>query len=131
MNMNMLRVSASAYTCSCASASERRTVCALSLLGIHFCCGGHTRWGLLQQGSCSGSRCISRSSGREGGGGGGGEVLGLCREFAQATKRVIKEASHGERGGDGSSLGACMRCCPGLFGSKSQPQAGTKDYVSR
>ena len=54
----------------------------------------------------------------------------LCREFARATRKVINEASHAGTGGNRSFLSACARCCPGFCGSKLQPQAGTKDYVS-
>ncbi|CAL5224097.1 g6726 [Coccomyxa viridis] len=56
------------------------------------------------------------------------EVHRVNREFARATRRVIKEASHGGKGGEGSFLSACTQCCPGLCGTKLQPQAGTKDH---
>lgn len=51
------------------------------------------------------------------------------RDFARATKRIIREASHAEKG-EGSFLAGLKRCCLGPCGSKALSESGTKEHVS-
>ena len=53
-----------------------------------------------------------------------------CRDFSKATKRVIREASHADRSGNASFLGAIRHCCLGVCSSAKDGRTGTKDHVS-
>ena len=53
-----------------------------------------------------------------------------CRDFSKATKRVIREASHADRSGNASFLGAIRHCCLGVCSTAKEGKTGTKDLVS-
>ena len=53
-----------------------------------------------------------------------------CRDFTRATQQVIREASHADKSGNASFLGAIRHCCLGLCSSAKDTMSGTKDHVS-
>ena len=59
-----------------------------------------------------------------------GDASMPCREFSKATKRVIREASHADRSGNASFLGALRHCCLGVCSAAKDGRSGTKDHVS-
>ncbi|CAK0731866.1 hypothetical protein CVIRNUC_000053 [Coccomyxa viridis] len=56
------------------------------------------------------------------------EVHRVNRDFSKATKRVIREASHADRSGNASFLGAIRHCCLGVCSSAKDDRTGTKDH---